>query len=150
MSPLIKYLAPLLQFILAIGGTLQLYLADNRLTALETWSFVAFLVAPAITFLVPLTRGRWPALLKTGLNAALGGVLVVVSALEDGEFVFDAATLTLIGLSVANALAVEIGVSARVTQTARAIADPAVSNVPVAEFDRGAYVVTALDRHNGT
>jgi len=146
MNALNKYLAPIMQFVLASVGTLQLYAADNHFTTLETWSLVAFMIAPAVTYLVPLSGGPWPGLLKTGLNAALGGVLVVVAVLERGAFVPDFATLSLIGVSVLNALAVEIGVAVRLTQTASDVANPAVDNAVPARADVNAYAIVT---HNG-
>jgi hypothetical protein len=146
MNALNKYLAPILQFILACAGTIQLFGLDNQFTALETWSLVAFMIAPALTYLVPLSGGPWPGLLKTGLNTALGGVLVIVSVLERGAFVWDFATLSLVGIAVMNALAVEIGVAVRLTQTAREVANPDVDNAVPARADTNAFAIVT---HNG-
>jgi hypothetical protein len=151
MSALNKYLAPVLQFVILVGAVVQTALADGLITGQESIQILAFAVAPAITFLVPLTSGPWPGILKTGLNAILGGLLVLLDILAAGGWQWSANLMILIGLAVINALAVELGVGVRTSEVKAALASPNVSNVVVVRSDPGAYsAVTHEGRHHLT
>lgn len=138
-------IAPILQFLLLVGAVIQTAAADNVFTGQETIQIVVFAIGPAVTLLVPLAPGRWPGLLKTGLNALLGGLLVLADILANGGWQWSTNLVILIALGILNALAVELGVGVRQAQAAR----DAAEKDPLIEADPPATraVLEAAERH---
>lgn len=79
--------------------------------AAESWQLVALVAGAVVTFIVPLAKGKWTGLWKTG--ATLLGALaaaVVPFALSGG---ITPEQVTTVVLAVLTALGVEVGVEAR-------------------------------------
>lgn len=149
-----KLVTPLLLFGSLVLGALQVALQEG-LTVIEAWQFVALVIGGVVTYLVPLTGGRWPSILKVTAAVLTGIVAAALPLLEEGTFAWDSNTIIILALAAINAFSVAIGTSARLTSAATGVADPAVSNTAVQQADPDAFnIVTdgglAVARHVGT
>jgi hypothetical protein len=145
-----KYLAPILQLLIVVGGALQIALADNHLSSLEAWQFTALCLGVAGTFAAKLLDVKWAGVLKIGAAALGAGVAVILEFLNNGGITWNTSTVLLIGIGILTALAAQVGVSARLSAVAAGVADPAIDTPAVAASDPGAYAVVTSARHVGT
>jgi hypothetical protein len=104
-----KYLAALLPAAILLFGGLQTALSDERIDGTEAGQLLALFAGLAITYAVPLARGAWAGLFKTGF-AILAAVATLVVPLITG---FTWQSLIIVILAALSALATEIGVNAR-------------------------------------
>ena len=107
-----KYGAALISIALVAFGFLKTAFADN-LDAAEVWQLVALVAGAALTFLVPLVRGKWAGLLKTGAAALAAAATAIVPFALQGYLTPEQWTIVI--LAVLTALGVEVGVQARVS-----------------------------------
>lgn len=111
MNVINRFLPPLLSTAILLFGGIQTAWADGRLTTEELILLIPILAGAIVTFWVPLFRGFWAGLWKTGA-AALGALATLLLSL----FVYGgvpAEAWVVFGLAVLNALATEIGVQVR-------------------------------------
>lgn len=138
---LTTYLTPILQFLILVGGGLQVAVNDGAITEAEGWQFVVLTLGAIASFIVPLSRGKWPALLKVLVAAASGAAVLVVDLIAAGGFEWNVSTGLLVAVAALNALAAEVGTDARLASARAAVADPNVDNRVVALADAPAYNV---------
>lgn len=105
-----KYGAAIVSILLIAVQFVRASIGDGFDNA-ETWQLVALVAAAIITFLVPLFKGKWAGLWKTGftLLGALAAAIIPF-ALQNG---ITPEQITTVALAVLTALGVEIGVQAR-------------------------------------
>lgn len=122
-----KYLTPLLTIAILALGFFQASVSDGDFTILEKWQLAALLVGAIVTYIAPLTTGKWPAIFKVG-GAVIGAVLAaIITAVTEGT-VMDASLITVIVLAGLNALAAQTGTDSRVDAAKEALAAPNVAN----------------------
>ncbi len=127
-----KYLAAIVPILIAAAVFLQSAFKDNILDPAEVWQLVALVAGAIATFLVPLLPGKWAGGLKTGtaLLAALATALVPFAL----QGTITPEQWMVVVLAVLNALGVEVGVQARVTD----LKDP---NVPSSNDPEGKHAL---------
>lgn len=135
-----KYLTPLLQIAITLILALQTAARDG-FDARDGVEFVVLVAGVVVTYVVPLTAGRWPGILKIGTSVVFGTAAAILAIIDAGGDVFATDALFTIGLAALNALAAALGVAARLSDVAKAVADPAIDNVTVLRSDPGAYRV---------
>lgn len=145
-----KYLTPVLTIAILALGFFQASISDGIFTDLEKWQLASLLVGAIVTYIAPLTTGKWPAIFKVG-GAVIGAVLAaIITAVTEGS-VFDANLLTIVVLAGLNALAAQTGTDQRVDAAKEALAAPNVSNAVPEAVDPVASEVAknAVDVHDG-
>lgn len=110
-----RYLAAILQIAIVVITGFTVLPATAFVDAAAVWATVvglATLVVQAIaTYLVPLTAGGWQAGLKVGVSVALAILGAIAQYVVAGHFT--PGIVALIVLAGLNALAAQVGVSAR-------------------------------------
>jgi hypothetical protein len=150
-----KYLTPVLTIAILALGFFQASISDGLFTDLEKWQLASLLVGAVVTYIAPLTTGKWPAIFKVG-GAVIGAVLAaIITAVTEGS-VFDANLLTIVVLAGLNALAAQTGSDQRVDAAKEALAAPNIANAVPAAVDPVATEVaekdikgTVVDNHDG-
>jgi len=145
-----KYLTPLLTIAILALGFFQASISYAVFTDLEKWQLASLLVGAIVTYIAPLTSGKWPAIFKVG-GAVVGAVLAaIITGVTEGS-VFDANLLTIIVLAGLNALAAQTGTDSRVDAAKEALAAPNVPNSVPEVVDPAATEAArnAVDVHNG-
>ena len=131
-----KYAAALLPFAVVILTAFQAS-ADDGIDRVEALQLAAIVAANIVVFLVPLLPNGWHGAFKVG--AAVIGALVT-AWIPIVNNAWDGGTITVLVLAALNALAVQLGVSIRLSAVAGAIADTAVPNAAIEATDPGGAV----------
>lgn len=126
-----KYTAALLQFVLILVTAFQAAIS-NGLTTTEAWQLVALGIAAVGTYFLPLVTGPWAGALKVGI-AVLGAVVAAIIPLVLGQWT--AETFIIVMLAGLNALAAQIGVSARMDSVTAMLVDPDKSSGAIFAVD---------------
>lgn len=132
-----KYAAALLPFLVVIVTAFQATLGDG-VTRVEALQLAGIVAANVIVFIVPLLGGAWAAGLKVGF-AVLGAL--AAAAVPIAYNAWNGETITILVLAGLNALAVQLGVSIRVSGVQQAILSPQVPNSQIEGADEPAYVL---------
>lgn len=144
-----KFLAPLLQAAVLLLGGVQLALADGRMSTLEAAQLASLALGAVVTFLVPLTGGPWPGILKTAATALGAGVALLIEWYTVGVVVWDASAIMLVALAVLNGLLTEIGTGVRLDSVSKVLSNPNIPDSVAASGDGAAYDVILSGRHLG-
>lgn len=145
-----KYLTPVLTIAILALGFFQASVSDGTFSLLEQWQLAALLVGAIVTYIAPLTTGKWPAIFKVG-GAVVGAVLAaIITGIMEGS-VFDVNLVTIIVLAGLNALAAQTGADQRVDAAKEALAAPDVANTVPEAVDPVATEAAknAVDVHDG-
>jgi hypothetical protein len=91
--------------------------------------FVLLIIGAVVTFIVPLTSGKWQGYLKTGTGIVIAVLTALVPLASQGWTLTQAQIITVI-LAAVTALAVELGVQIRATTTPVDVTPAAVAVPP--------------------
>ena len=134
-----KYLAGLLTLATSLLSAFVL-IPPTAWAAPETvWQFIALVVSSIAAIFLPLSKGAWAGLLKTGSAAVLAGIGALIPLLAFGEF--GPLQWALLAVAVLNAVAIELGVNVRVDSAKDQIVDPALNTEAIKAVDPSASVV---------
>jgi hypothetical protein len=96
------------------------------------WQFGALAVSSIAAVFLPIAKGGWAGALKTGSAAILAGIGALLPLING---VFGVTQWLLVILAVLNAVAVELGVYARVASAKGILADPQTSDTVATKVD---------------
>jgi hypothetical protein len=142
-----KYTAATMGLIITVVFALQVAITDG-ITAVEGWNLGALAVGAIITYYAPLVGSKnttVAAIMKIAGAVVAAVVIVIVDALNAG-LDWNAQTIVAVAFAGLNALAAQIGVSARVSEVKTALENPAVPNKEVVAADAKGVVQVA---HSG-
>ncbi|PPH99740.1 hypothetical protein C5C95_06245 [Rathayibacter sp. AY1B7] len=128
-----RYLAALLPAAILLFGGLQTALSDERIDGTEAGQLLALFAGLAITYAVPLAKGAWAGLFKTGF-AILAAIATLIVPLITG---FTWQSLVIVVLAALSALATEIGVNARQDSTRQGRHEATTAPVVITTTDAG-------------
>ena len=134
-----KYLAGLLTLATSLLSAFVLIPEAAWADPATVWQFAALVVSSIAAIFLPLSKGAWAGLLKTGSAAILAGIGALVPLLGFGDF--GPLQWALLGVAVLNAVAIELGVNVRIDTAKDAIVDPAASTEASKEVDPTASVI---------
>lgn len=143
-----KYTTAILTLAIVVIAGFQSALVGG-ISEVEAFQFAALVVGAVVTYFAPLLISSWAAALKV-LGAVAGAVLAAVPPIIDtanGGQGFTPEAIVMLIFAGIMALAAQFGVDVRIDSTAKAIANPAVSNDEVYVIDPKAYdVVDSVSR----
>lgn len=111
-NPFKKY-APALLPIVIIVITFLTSVGQRPITAGDLWQLAALVAGAIVTYLVPLTGGVWPGLLKTGAAIVAAAATAAIPLVTQGHLTYQ--NWLIIVLAALSALATEIGVQVHKT-----------------------------------
>lgn len=135
-----KYLAGFLTLAISLLTALVAIPAEAWVDPVVVWQFAALVVSSIAAVFLPLLRGAWAAGLKTGSAVVLAAIGALIPLLGG---TFGVIQWALLGLAALNALAIQLGVDARVDAVKEAIANPAKSTAAVEAVDPAAVRAAA-------
>jgi hypothetical protein len=127
-----KYATAIFSLAVLVLGGVQAASAEG-FTPTEIWQIVSLGIAGLITYLVPLVKGPWAGIFKTGFAIAGAAGALVVPYFIDGNITTEGLLLVVIG--VINVFATQLGVNIRkddvdVPKSTIYINNPVASNTP--------------------
>ena len=143
-SLLAKYAPALMPLAIALIAGLQVMLADNVASPKEAWQFTALAAGAVVTWAVPLLKTQFAAALKVLANVVAAAAVLFIDMLNNGEIIWDFATITFVVLGLVQAFAAQIGVDVRVDAQKAVIDSRADAGVPnITSVDKPALQVAA-------
>lgn len=143
-SLLAKYAPALMPLAIALVAGLQVMLADNIATPKEAWQFAALAAGAFVTWAVPLLKTQFAALLKILANVVAAAAVIFIDMLNNGEIVWDFATITFVVLGLLQAFAAQLGVGVRLDAQKAVIDSRSNPGVPnITSVDKPALQVVA-------
>lgn len=132
-----KWGVALLQLVVFLLTTYTLFNQDAVVTTVEWWQFGGLFVAQVGVVVVPLTTGGYAAALKVGVAAggALFQAVVVIIDTSQGGPGWTSASVIVVALAVANAVAVHFGVDTRLDKVKEILTDPKQANSSIRAVD---------------
>ncbi len=131
-----KYQAATMGLILTVVFAVQTAITGG-ITAVEAWNIVALAAGAIVTYYAPLVASKntlVAAWLKIGGAVIAAAIIVIVDALNSG-LSWNAETIIAVAFAALNALAAQIGVSARVSEVKAALVSADVPNNEVVAAD---------------
>lgn len=108
MDATLKKYAPALLPIVIIVVTFLTSVGQRAITPGDLWQLAALVAGAVVTYLVPLSSGVWPGVLKTGAAIVAAAATAAVPLVTQGHLTYQ--NWLIIVLAALSALATEIGV----------------------------------------
>lgn len=137
-----KYLAGLLTLAITVLTAAVAIPQESWALPATVWQFAGLVVSTIVTIFLPLSKGRWAAMLKVLGSLAAAVVANVVGYLAGGGE-WGVMQWMLLGLAILLALAAELGVNIRIDSTKEALASPQISTTATKIVDPKAVAVVA-------
>jgi len=109
MDSIVKKYAPALLPIAIVVVTFLTSVGQRAITPGDLWQLAALVAGAVVTYLVPLSSGPWPGILKTGAAIVAAAAATAVPLVTQGHLTMQ--NWLIIALSAMSALATEIGVN---------------------------------------